>query len=134
MMTHDDQQTDGKTSMNYNKPQSNMNKYDEQTLANSMNKIEMHPSRSFKYLQEMTTGGGQQATIMTRTNRCFYLITCRCSCFVEQRMNPSSNGQPLKMNIEIQQCQPMIQVNATSSSSQGMMTNYSATDIDATDF
>ena len=57
MMTKDDQQNDPNATPGYIKPQQLPQKYDEQSFSN---KIESHPSRSFKYLQEMTAGGQQQ--------------------------------------------------------------------------
>jgi hypothetical protein len=69
MMTQNDQQNDSKPVAGYNKPQQLMNKYDEQNF--SSNKINTHPSRSFKYLQEMTSdqqpGVTTTMTTVTRT-------------------------------------------------------------------
>ena len=126
MMTQDDQQNDSKPVPGYNKPQQLLNKYDEGNLAYNTNRINTHPSRSFKYLQEMTSDQQQQqpglATTMTTVTR------------TEQRVSAGNVGQPLKMNVEIQQSQPIFQVNTTSSSSQDAMIDNLAADIAATDF
>ncbi|CAF4454846.1 unnamed protein product [Rotaria socialis] len=66
MMTQNDEQNDSKPLTGYNKPQQVPNKYDEQNLSFSTNKIDTHPSRSFKYLQEMT-GGQQSPTTVIET-------------------------------------------------------------------
>ncbi|CAF3777495.1 unnamed protein product [Rotaria socialis] len=122
MMTQNDEQNDSKPLTGYNKPQQVPNKYDEQNLSFSTNKIDTHPSRSFKYLQEMT-GGQQSPTTVIET---------------EKQTTVANNGQqqkqPLKMNIAIKQSQPIIQVNTTSSSSQGNMIDKLSADIAATDF
>ncbi|CAF0797967.1 unnamed protein product [Rotaria sordida] len=62
MMTHeDDEQNDLKSNINYTKPQEPLfNKYDEQHVSTHANRLSEHPSRSFKYLQELT--GEQQST------------------------------------------------------------------------
>ncbi|CAF0862135.1 unnamed protein product [Rotaria sordida] len=62
MMTHeDDEQNDLKSNINYTKPQELLfNKYDEQHVSTHANRLSEHPSRSFKYLQELT--GEQQST------------------------------------------------------------------------
>jgi len=65
MMTQDDQQNDSKPVVGYNKPQPLMNKYDEHNLSLNTNRINTHPSRSFKYLQEMTSD--PQPTVTTTT-------------------------------------------------------------------
>jgi hypothetical protein len=67
MMTQDDQQNDSKPVAGYNKPQQLMNKYDEHNLSLNSNKINTHPSRSFKYLQEMTSDYQQQQPTVTTT-------------------------------------------------------------------
>lgn len=64
MMTQDGQQNDSRPVPGYNKPQQLMNKYDEQT---SSNRINMHPSRSFKYLQQMTSDEQQPGMTTTTT-------------------------------------------------------------------
>jgi len=59
-----------------------------------------------------------------------------CCFFIERQISATNNnGQPLQMNIEIQQSQPIIQVNTTSSSSHqnDIIDNLSA-EIAATDF
>ena len=66
MMTQDDQQNDSKPVPGYNKPQQLTNKYDEQNFS-SNNRINMHPSRSFKYLQRMTSDDQDQPPSMTTT-------------------------------------------------------------------
>ncbi len=67
MMTQDDQQNDSKPVPGYNKPQQLMNKYDEPNSSFNTNKINTHPSRSFKYLQEMTSDQQHQPTLTTMT-------------------------------------------------------------------
>lgn len=54
MMTQNDEQNDSAPAAGYNKPQSIPTKYDEQNLSSHTNRMDTHPSRSFKYLQEMT--------------------------------------------------------------------------------
>lgn len=75
MMTQDDQKTDAKPVPGYNKPQQLMNKYDEQNLSSNPNRINMHPSRSFKFLQQMTSDEQQQqqpgVTTITHTGYSF---------------------------------------------------------------
>lgn len=67
MMTQDDQQNDATMPSNSNRSQqAMMNKYDEQNVLNNSNKMDMHPSRAFKMLQDMTSAGGN-ATVMTTT-------------------------------------------------------------------
>lgn len=65
MMTQDGQSADPNATAGYIKPQQMPPKYDEQTFSNNSNKIESNPSRSFKYLQEMTAGGHQQQPAVT---------------------------------------------------------------------
>jgi hypothetical protein len=61
MMTQDDQQNDSEPVSGYKKPQQLLfNKYDEQNFSTNTNRINEHPSRSFKYLQELT--GEQKPT------------------------------------------------------------------------
>jgi hypothetical protein len=67
MMTQDDQQNDSKPVAGYNKPQQLMNKYDEANSSFNTNKMNTHPSRSFKFLQEMTSDQPQQPTNLTTT-------------------------------------------------------------------
>ncbi|CAF2082013.1 unnamed protein product [Rotaria magnacalcarata] len=70
MMTQDSQEQDAlKSNNNYTKAQQALlNKYDEQNYLTNNNRINEHPSRSFKYLQEMT--GEQRPTeTSTLTNR-----------------------------------------------------------------
>ena len=77
MMTQDDQQNDSKPVAGYNKPQQLMNKYDEQNLSHNTNRLDAHPSRSFKYLQEMTAeqpAVTTTTTTVTRTGYYFNLI------------------------------------------------------------
>jgi hypothetical protein len=64
-MTEGDQQNELTPVAGYVKPHQLMNKYDEQNLSVNTNKLDTHPSRSFKYLQEMT--GEQQPTVTTTT-------------------------------------------------------------------
>ena len=50
-------------------------------------------------------------------------------------MNASNNNeQPLRMNVQIQQASPIVQVNTTSSSTDQTMIDRLAADIAATDF
>ncbi len=139
MMTQNDQQNDSTPVPGYNKPQQLMNKYDEQNLSLNTNQINTHPSRSFKYLQEMTNEQPiVTTTTVTRTGQLLLLFQfCFLSvCFIERQISATNNnGQPLEMNIEIQQSQPIIQVNTTSSSSHqnDIIDNLSA-EIAATDF
>jgi hypothetical protein len=67
MMTQGDQQNDSKPIAGYNKPQQLINKYDEQNLSLNTNQINTHPSRSFKYLQEMTAEQTQPTVTTTMT-------------------------------------------------------------------
>jgi hypothetical protein len=70
MMTQNDQANDSKPVAGYIKPQQLMNNDDEQNLSLNSNRIDTHPSRSFKYLQEMTSeqpGVIQTTTTITRT-------------------------------------------------------------------
>lgn len=54
-MTEDDQKNDPTPVQGYTKPQQLLlNKYDEHNLSTNQNRFNEHPSRSFKYLQEMT--------------------------------------------------------------------------------
>ncbi|CAF3814498.1 unnamed protein product [Rotaria magnacalcarata] len=66
MMTQDSQEQDAlKSNNNYTKAQQALlNKYDEQNYLTNNNRINEHPSRSFKYLQEMT---GEQRPTETST-------------------------------------------------------------------
>ncbi|CAF4551078.1 unnamed protein product [Rotaria socialis] len=66
MMTQDSQEQDDlKPNNNYTKAQQSLlNKYDEQNFLTNKNRINDHPSRSFKYLQEMT---GEQRPTETST-------------------------------------------------------------------
>jgi len=123
MMTQDDQQNDTKPTPGYNKPQQQiLNKYDDNF---SSNKINTHPSRSFKYLQEMTSDQ-QQPNVTTTT-------VTRTETSTISSMN-NNNNQPLQMNVEVQHLQPIIQVNAISSSSQDAFIDNLADEIAATDF
>jgi hypothetical protein len=61
MMTQDDQQNDSQSLPGYTRPQQSLlNKYDEQNLSTNTNRLNEHPSRSFRYLQTMT--GEQKPT------------------------------------------------------------------------
>ncbi|CAF4024826.1 unnamed protein product, partial [Adineta steineri] len=125
-MTDNDQQNVGTSVLGYNKPQQLMNKYDEQNLSLNNNKMNTHPSRSFKYLQEMTS---EQPEIAATTTMTTTVIR------TERRVSSTNIGQPLQMNIEVQPSQPMIQVTSTSSSSHhDDMVDNLATEIAATDF
>jgi hypothetical protein len=54
-MTEDDQQNGSEPVAGYTKPQQLLfNKYDEQNLTTNSNRFNEHPSRSFRYLQELT--------------------------------------------------------------------------------
>ena len=65
MMTQDDEQNDSKPTSGYIKPQPILfNKYDERNIFTDTNKLHEHPSRSFRYLQEMT---GEQKSIINKT-------------------------------------------------------------------
>jgi hypothetical protein len=67
MMTQDDQQNDSKPVSGYTKPQASLfNKYDEQNLSTNTNHLHEHPSRSFKYLQEIT--GEHKSTTIKPTD------------------------------------------------------------------
>jgi hypothetical protein len=140
MMTQDDQQNDSKPVPGYNKPQQLMNKYDEQNTSFNTNKINTHPSRSFKYLQEMTSEQQPVLTTMTTVTRTGDFLLNKIFilkypfCFLERRISATNNGQPLKMNVEIQQSQPIVQINTISSSSQDPIIDNLAADIAATDF
>lgn len=138
-MTQGDQQNDSAPIPGYNKPQQMMSKYEEQNF--SSNKINTHPSRSFKYLQEMTTEQPPMTTMttttVTRTGRCRPHAPCRVHCFLsaERRVSSTNMGQPLQMNVEVQQSQPFIQVSTTSSSSRpDELIDNLADEIAATDF
>jgi hypothetical protein len=120
MMTQDDQANDPKPVPGYNRPQQLLNKYDEQNFSLNTNQINTHPSRSFKYLQEMTAEQQQSPNVTTTRT--------------ERQIIATNNNLPLKMNVEIQQSQPIVQVNTTSSSSQGDIINNLAEEIAATDF
>ena len=79
MMTQDGQQNDSKPVPGYNKPQQLLNKYDEQNLSSNPNRINMHPSRSFKFLQQMTSDEQQPSvttstTTITRTGYSFAFL------------------------------------------------------------
>jgi hypothetical protein len=63
-MTQNDQQNDSAPVPGYNKPQQLNNTYDQQNFSLNNNKIDTHPSRSFKYLQEMTA---EQPAVTTTT-------------------------------------------------------------------
>ena len=68
MMTQNDQQNDEKPTVGgYVRSQATMNRYDEQISSNISNKLENHPSRAFKYLQEMTGNDQQQQPAVTAT-------------------------------------------------------------------
>ncbi|CAF4066268.1 unnamed protein product [Rotaria sp. Silwood2] len=125
MMTQNDDQNNAKSNVGYNKPQQLLNKYDEQNFSSNINKLETHPSRSFKYLQEITSerpqSAGQTTTTVTQTGT--KIITTN-----------NRQQQPIKMNVQVQQLQPIIQVNTTSSSSQGDVIDKLSADIAATDF
>ncbi|CAF2977521.1 unnamed protein product [Rotaria sp. Silwood2] len=56
MMTQedDDEQNNSKPNNNYTKSQQLLNKYDEHSVSAHTNRLNEHPSRSFKYLQELT--------------------------------------------------------------------------------
>lgn len=133
MMTQDDQQNDSKPVPGYNKPQQLMNKYDQQNLSSNPNRINMHPSRSFKFLQQMTSDEQQQqpaVTTNTRTGYSFAHFSILFFPVIERQFSSSNNGQPLRMNVQIQQASPMVQVNTTSSSSdQTIIDQLAATDF-----
>ena len=70
MMTQNDQANDAAPVIGYIKPHQLMNKDDEQNLSLNSTRIDNHPSRAFKYLQEMTSeqpGVTQTTTTITRT-------------------------------------------------------------------
>jgi len=61
MMTQEDQRNNSEPVPGYTKPhQLLLNKYNEQNVLTNTNRLNEHPSRSFKYLQEMT--GEQKST------------------------------------------------------------------------
>ncbi|CAF5094389.1 unnamed protein product, partial [Rotaria sp. Silwood1] len=125
MMTQNDDQNNVKSNVGYNKPQQQqqlLNKYDEQNLSLNTNKLDTHPSRSFKYLQEMTSEQQPTGSSTTVTQTETQVITT------------NNKQQPIKMNIAVQQSKPIIQVNTTSSSSQGDLIDKLSADIAATDF
>lgn len=66
MMTQEDEQNDSKPILNNNTKaqQSLLNKYDEHNVLIHTNRVNEHPSRSFRYLQEIT---GEQQSGTNRT-------------------------------------------------------------------
>ncbi len=88
MMTQDDQQNDPTPVSGYTKPQQLLlNKYDEQNLLPNTNRLNEHPSRSFKYLQELT--GEQKSTGKKKKKN--FLNQLFILAFIERRMNTLSN-------------------------------------------
>jgi hypothetical protein len=74
-MTSEDQQNGSEPISGYNRPhQPLFSRYNEQTLTTNSNRLNEHPSRSFKYLQEMT---GEQKSIGKRKQKFVLQIKSR---------------------------------------------------------
>lgn len=79
MMTEDDA-TATTTTASSAKTEQLLNKYDEHNLSRNTNQLDEHPSRSFKYLQELT--GQPQSTVKQSGIALEFAIRSNCLLFI----------------------------------------------------